>query len=130
VPLLQESLAGPVQLCYEQGPIVRAVSDATSTDATLENAWMDFLNVFDEAVAARIEEQQEAGLIPAFDARTVAVALNRMDAAVLIQQFGQRPQGDPEIVCQAITWIWTSTLYGPEGRTKLSDPCHSQSAAG
>lgn len=123
VPLLQESLTGLVKVCYRQGPIVRAVSDATSTDAKLEKAWTDFLNVFDEAVAARIEEQQAAGLIPAFDARPVAVALNRMDAAVMIQQFGRRPRGDPERVCKSITWIWISTLYGPQGRAQLQEPC-------
>jgi AcrR family transcriptional regulator len=123
VPLLQESLAGLVQVCYRQGPLVRAVSDATSTDAKLEQAWTDSLTVFDEAVAARIEEQQAAGLIPEFDARSVAVALNRMDAAVMIQQFGRRPRGDPESVCKSITWIWVSTLYGPKARAQLQEPC-------
>ena len=63
------------------------------------------------AVAARIEQHQAEGLIPAFDPRPVARALNRMDASLLIDAFGRRPRGKPEPVLDAITRIWTSTLY-------------------
>ena len=92
VPLLEESLTGLVRVCYQRGPIVRAISDAAPADERLEQAWTKFLKDFDSAVAARIEQHQAAGLIPPFDAGPIAVALNRMDAAVLIQQFGRRPQ--------------------------------------
>ena len=36
VPLLRESLTGLVKVCYRRGPILRAVADAASADATLE----------------------------------------------------------------------------------------------
>ena len=109
--LLQQSLAGLVEVCYEQGPILRAVAEASTTDERLERAWADFLAKFDEAVCSRIREHQEIGLIPAFDALPVAIALNRLDASVIIDAFGRHPRSNPEPVREAITRIWMSTLY-------------------
>jgi len=108
---LQESLAGLVRVGYENGPILRAVADASTTDERIEREWARFLGEFDEAVATRIEQHQASGLIPAFDAPPVAVALNRLDASFLIHAFGRRPRENPEAVLEALIRIWTSTLY-------------------
>jgi hypothetical protein len=59
----------------------------------------------------RIEEQQEAGWVPEFDARTTAVALNRMDVALIIHAFGRRPRRPSQPVLDAMLRIWSSTLY-------------------
>jgi len=112
VPLLKAALSGLVNVCYESGPILRAVSDAAVSDANLEKAWAKFLKTFDDAVAARIEQQQAMGLIEAFPAYPVAVALNRLDASLLIEKFGKQPRGDREEVLTALMRIWCSTLYG------------------
>lgn len=109
--LLRESLAGEVQICYRSGPVLRAVADASATDERLERSWAQFLGEFDDAVTNRIEEHQAEGLIPEFDARPVAIALNRLDASLLIQAFGRRPRKQPGPVRDAITRIWISTLY-------------------
>ena len=111
--LLHQSLAELVRVCYENGPVLRAVSDASTTDERLEHSWSGFLGVFDDAVTARIEQQQADGVIPAFDARPVAVALNRLDAYLLIHAFGRHPRHNQEPVREALTRIWTSTLYSP-----------------
>ncbi len=114
VALLGESLAGLVRVGYERGPLVRAVSDAATTDKRLEKAWKQFLGRFDDAACARIEADQEQGLIPEFDPRPVAIALNRLDAFTLIEAFGQRPRSKPEPVRKALGRVWISTLYGSE----------------
>ncbi len=111
IPLLEETMAGLVQLCYQQGAILRAVADAAPMDERLEKAWMDFLKDFDDAVTDRIEEHQALGLIEPFDARPVAIALNRMDASLLIHHFGRRPRSQQQPVREAILRIWASTLY-------------------
>ena len=111
IALLHQSLAQLVRVCYESGPILRAVSDASTTDERLDRSWSSFLGVFDDAVTAQIEQQQAEGLIPAFDPRPVAVALNRLDSCLLIHAFGRHPRHNPEPVCEAITRIWVSTLY-------------------
>jgi AcrR family transcriptional regulator len=108
---LHESLSGLVRVCHEQGPILRAVADAATSDERLESAWSAFLLQFDDAVTAQIEAQQARGIVPQFEARPIAVALNRMDACLLIHAFGRHPRQNPERVLEAITRIWISTLY-------------------
>lgn len=111
VALLKESLTGLVQVCYDGGPILKAVSDAAVSDERLEKEWKRFLGRFDDAVATRIEQHQRQGLIAELDARPVAMALNRMDASLLIQAFGSRPRSQPKPIEEALIRIWTSTLY-------------------
>lgn len=114
VPALVTSLQGLVTVCVEHGPIIRAVAEATSTSAELEGLWSEFLGGFDRAVETRVRAEQRAGRIGAMDARAMARALNRLDAAHLIDSFGRHPQPDPDQVAQTLTTIWISTLYGPE----------------
>ena len=112
VALIQETLAGLIRVCYQRGPFLRAITDAAATDPRLEKAWVQFLANFDDAACARIEADQKQGLIPDFEARPVAYALNRLDAYTLLQAFGQRPRKRPEPVREALSRIWISTLYG------------------
>jgi len=112
VAALRESLGGIVQVCVEHGPVFRAIAEAAPLDGRLERAWSEFTQRWDDAVEARIEAQQAAGLVPPFDARRIASALNQLDQAVLIAEFGRRPQGDPEAVLNTLHRIWVGTLYG------------------
>ena len=114
VALLNESLNGVVEVCYRLGPILRAADDASATDEKFEKAWMQFIEQFDDAVTNRIEADQAQGLIPNFDPRPLAIALNRLDVYTLSQAFGQRPRSKPEPVHEALARIWISTLYGSE----------------
>lgn len=120
VALMHESIAGLVQVAYERGPIYRAFADAAATDDRFEKAWSQFLNGFDDAASARIKADQEQGLIPDFETRPVAIALNRLDAYTLIEAFGQHPRRQPEPVREALVQIWVSTLYGSEWRGSSS----------
>ena len=112
--LLKDSLSGLVDVSYRLGPILRGTSDAASNDKRLENAWGKFLSRFDDAVAARIEADQQQGLIPEFDARPVAMGLNRLDAYTLIEAFGRRPRSKKEPVRKALERLWISSLYGSQ----------------
>ena len=114
VALLGETIAGLVRVCYERGPFVRALFDAAANDAKFEQVWRSFLGGFDDAACARIEADQQQGLIPNLDPHPVAFALNRLDAYTLIEAFGQHPRSDPEPVREALARIWISTLYGTE----------------
>ena len=111
IAALRISLAGVVQSCVEHGPIIRAVAEAAPLDKRLERVWAAFFRRWDEAVEARIKAQQREGLIPRLDARRIAHALNALDAAVLIAEFGRRPQGDPRAALNTLHRIWVGTLY-------------------
>jgi len=43
IPLLEQSLENMVRVCYQRGPILRAVSDAAPMDERLEKAWTNFV---------------------------------------------------------------------------------------
>ena len=120
IALMQEALAGLVDVGYQRGPFLRAITDAASTDARLEKAWVQFLAGFDDAATARIEADQKQGLIPDFEARPVAFALNRLNTYTLLQAFGQHPRKQPEPVREALARIWISTLFGAEWLGKES----------
>ena len=112
IAALRESLRGVVETCFAHGPVIRAVSEAAPLDDKLERAWNEFMGRWDDAVEARILVQQEEGLIPAFDARRMAVALNRMDAAVMIAEFGKHSKGNAVEVLATEHRIWVGALYG------------------
>jgi TetR/AcrR family transcriptional regulator, ethionamide resistance regulator len=120
VALLRESITGLVDLLYQRGPLVRAVSDAAPSDKRLEKAWVQFLGEFDNATCTRIEADQKQDLIPNFDTCLVAIALTRLNAFTLIEAFGQHPRTEPEPVREALVRIWVSTLYGAEWLEKKS----------
>jgi AcrR family transcriptional regulator len=128
IPLLKESLGNLVSVCYQQGPILRAVSDAAPMNERLEKAWTRFVKDFDDAVTQRIEHQQATGLIKPFDARPVAMALNRMNADLVRHHFGRRPRSNQRSVRDAIIRVWVATLYGdnalktcfPEDNTSIN----------
>lgn len=120
VALIYESLDGLVRVCSQRGPFLRAIADAATTDERFEKDWNNFLGQFDDVVCARIDADQKQGLIPNFDARPVAIALNRLDAYTLIEAFGQHPRREPEPVREALARIWISTLYSSEWLGKES----------
>lgn len=111
---LSESLYGLVKVCYERGPILRAIFESAPMDERLEKAWNDFVKVFDDTVTARIIQDQATGLAPNFEPRPVAIALNRMDIGILIHHFGRNPRSEIQPVYQAIARIWLNTIYGKE----------------
>lgn len=109
--ILREALSGLVGVVFENGATFRAVAEAATLDARLAKTWGDFMARWDAAVAARIRTGQELGYFPDIDAERTAFALNRMDAAMLIEAFGRRPQMDPEPILESMLQIWTRTLY-------------------
>ena len=115
ITALRAALKEVVDVSYRSGPLMRAVSDAAPQDHRLEIAWKNFLGHLDSLVADQIEREQAMGLIAPFDAMPVAVSLNRMDVLTFITRFGQRPRAEPGPVLDAITRIWTSTLYAGAG---------------
>jgi AcrR family transcriptional regulator len=122
VDLLLETLSGVVDVCYERGPFLRAITDAAATDIRIEEEWVDFLSSLDDAGAAIIEADQKQGLIPAFDADPVIFALNRLSAYTLTHAFGQHPRKPKQPILEALERIWISTLYGSESLAINSTP--------
>ena len=88
IAALRESNRGVVETCVKHGPIIRAIVEAAPLDERLEQAWNSFMERWDDAVEAQIVAQQRDGLIPPFDARRIANALNSLDVNLVIAAFG------------------------------------------
>jgi len=114
VALMYESIGNLVQVCYERGPLLKAIVDSTASDKGFEKYWKQFLHNFDQAGAARIKADQDQGLIEAFDADSVIFALNRLNTYTIIDAFGQHPRKEPQPISDALTRIFCCSLYGPE----------------
>jgi AcrR family transcriptional regulator len=114
VALAREGLVGAVNVCYQRGPFFKAIADAATTDERLEEAWLVFVDDFDEAVTERIRVDQELGLITKFDPKPIAHSLNMLNAYTFISTFGKHPRSDPEPICKALIRMWVSTLYGSQ----------------
>ena len=109
---LEASLAGVIEVCVRRGPVLRAVVEAAPMDLALEKAWDEFMQRWDGAVASRIVAEQQQGLIdPELDPLEIAHALNRLDAALLVNGFGRRDQDDPKAILRTLHLIWMRTLY-------------------
>lgn len=123
ISALREALGGVVQSCVKHGPVLRAIAEAAPLDERLEQAWSLFMNNWDVAVAARIKAQQTQGLIrSSLDSALTARALNAMDASLLLDEFGRRPQGDPDAVLDTIHGIWVASLYSqPRKRIRVPE---------
>lgn len=91
--------------------VLKAVADVAPSDERLEQVWVSFLAAFDGIVSNKNSEDQSGGLTPAFDSLPVARALNRMNAAFLINAFGRPPNLKKPGVTAAIARIWIATLY-------------------
>ena len=118
---LCESLYGVVRVCYHRGPILRAIFEAAPMEERLEKSWSEFVKIFDDAVTARIKQDQKDGLATNFEPRPVAIALNRMDVSILIHHFGSNPRSDIQTVYDSIARIWLNTIYGKEVPTIIQD---------
>ncbi|MCP4835208.1 MAG: TetR/AcrR family transcriptional regulator [Phycisphaera sp.] len=109
---LRCSLGGIVEVCVRRGPVFRAIVEAAPLDEDLEAAWSGFMQGWDDAVSDRIRLEQAQGLImDDLDADAIAHALNRLDATLLVDGFGRRPQADPDQTLDTLLTIWSRTLY-------------------
>ena len=112
IAALRESIRGVVETCVKHGHIVRAIVEAAPLDERLEQEWQSFMQRWDDAVEARIVVQQQDGLIPSFNARWIAKALNSLDVNLVVAAFGRHPHDDPSDVLETMYHVWSGTLYG------------------
>jgi len=107
------ALDGVAAVYVVHGPVLRALSEAASSDAVLEQAYNALLQAFVDATAEHIRAEQRAGRTPAaLDPERTAMALTHMNERVLTESLGRSPQDDPARVAESLLRIWLATLYG------------------
>lgn len=108
-----QGLTDIVAFFEQHGPLVRAVSDAASTDEQIELAYNAFLETFDNLIAASLDPLVVDGQLPPCDTRALARALNLMGERYMLDSFGREPIADPETAVKTLEIIWLGVIGPP-----------------
>ena len=109
-----EGLNGIVDFFMRNGPLVRSIAHAAATDEQIEQGYRGFLAVFEQLLTDGLDELVRRGQLEVPDTRLMARALNLMNEAFLLAEFGQEPFGDRDLVLQTLATIWLRAV-GPVG---------------
>jgi AcrR family transcriptional regulator len=105
-PALEQILA----LYDVHGPLLRAIVEVSTYDEDFAQFWRGLTQRFADASQRRIEEEQQAGRAPEFDAAAAAFALTWMTERSFYQAVQQKL--DRVEIVDAIHGIWTRAIYG------------------
>jgi AcrR family transcriptional regulator len=108
----QEALRAIVDFFTRNGPVVRAIADAAATDERIERGYRGAIEAFIAVVAAGLDALIARGQLAPLDTHAVSRALNLMNEAYLLDQFGSEPFGDPEVAFRTLETVWLGAL-GP-----------------
>jgi AcrR family transcriptional regulator len=109
---LRSALEGVAAVYGEHGPVLRALADASGSDATVEAAYRALVQRFIDATARRIRAEQATGHIAATDPDETARALVWLNESYLREALGRAPVADRATVVDVLERIWIATLYG------------------
>jgi len=114
--LVRETLRGGAAFFSRRGPLLRAIADAAASDPDVERLYrFGLLDQFAVAVAARIRMGMANGeILPISDPEAVGLALVLMTERYLLDTVSRDPEADSDPVVEALTAIWSRTLYGTE----------------
>jgi AcrR family transcriptional regulator len=108
----QEALRGIVDFFTDHGPLVRAIADAAATDERIERSYRGAIEAFIAVVAAGLDALIARGQLPPMETHAISRALNLMNEAYLLDQFGAEPFGDPDVAFKTLETVWLGAL-GP-----------------
>jgi AcrR family transcriptional regulator len=106
------ALRAIVEFFQRNGPLVRAFADAASTDERIERSYRGAIEAFIAVVAAGLDALVARGQLAPIDTHAMSRALNLMNEAYLLDQFGSEPFGDPEIAFRTLEAVWLGAI-GP-----------------
>ena len=108
---LRRALRGTVAVFEAHGPVLRALADAATEDAEVEQAYRGIVEDFVDVTYTRIERDVSAGLSSVADARRTAAALVWMNERFLAEKLGREPFDDADRLAETLLRIWTATIY-------------------
>ncbi len=105
-------LTGIVDFFVSHGPLVRAFAEAGANDEQIEQAYRGALDTFTEITTQTLDRLVREGRLQLPDTGAVARALNLMNEAYLLDEFGREPFGDPKIALETLQTVWLRVV-GP-----------------
>lgn len=100
-----------VDFFADNGPLIRAIADAATSDEELERIYRGFIDLFVDLTAEALERLIADHRIAPLDARQTARALTLLNESYLLDAFGREPAADPETVTQTLWTIWRRVVF-------------------
>jgi AcrR family transcriptional regulator len=101
-----QALSDVVAFFVRHGPLVRAIAEAAATDEQIEVGYRNAFNRFVDLTTDALERLAKDGEVTVPDPRALALALNLMNEAYLLHEFGRAPCGDPGIALATLETVW------------------------
>ena len=111
----RRALAQIVDFFARHGQLMRAIADAKASDEPIESAYRGWIEAFVDLTAQTFDRLQAAGQLDVPDTHAAARALNLMNEAYLLEEFGREPTGDRDAVLATLETIWLR-VAGPSAR--------------
>jgi len=108
---LRRALRGTAGVFEIHGRVLRALADASTEDADVEQAYRGLVEGFVEASDLRIEREVAAGRSAVTDPARVAAALVWMTERLLSEKLGREPADDPDATAEALFTVWRAAIY-------------------
>lgn len=116
-----EALAATVDIFARNGPLVKAIREAATTDEDIERAYRGALEAFIETTTKTLDRLVQAGRLQVPDTGALARALTLMNEAYLVDEFGQG-DGDPEVALATLKRAWLGAVGPLEVSEDLASP--------
>lgn len=104
----REALGAIVDMFVADGPLFRAISDAATVDDRIDVAWREIMHGFIAQTAQTLDRLVAEGRIDVPDTLALARALNLLNEAYLMEEFGREPFGDRDIALATLERIWVA----------------------
>lgn len=110
---VRAAIAGVAHVYESDGVVLRALADASASDARLEETYRGLVQAFVDATAAKIRADQEAGLVSAsLHAEETGRALVWLAERYLSEVYGSGEAADTDLTVEVLHRIWLSAIYG------------------
>jgi len=107
---IPQAIAIAVDTYHRHGPLLRAIAEASAGDDQLAARYHAIRERFDTLTREGLELTPRFAGPRAADAGEVALALNLMNEAYLLDAFGREPRVTPEVARRALTAIWSAVV--------------------
>ena len=108
---MRRALRGTAGVFETHGRVLRAIADASTENAEVEQAYRGLVEGFVEATTRRIEREVAAGRSAVADPGRTAAALVWMNERFFSEKLGRDPADDPDAVANALLAIWRAAIY-------------------
>ncbi|NUW33220.1 TetR/AcrR family transcriptional regulator [Nonomuraea sp. SMC257] len=111
---LRAGVSDGARLWRANAGVLRAIAESWGSDDGLRTLWLEQMDLFTEAAAARIRSDPQAlRHLGGADVRAVAASLTWMgERLYYLAASGVPPFDDEQVLIDVLTHAWTSTLYG------------------